>query len=39
MNPEELRSKSTEELNSAVADLSQELFNLKEDGNDERTRK
>ena len=29
MNPEELRSKSTEELNSAVADLNQELFNLK----------
>ena len=29
MKPEELRSKSAEELNAAVADLNQELFNLK----------
>jgi large subunit ribosomal protein L29 len=29
MKPEELRNKTVEELNSAVADLNQELFNLK----------
>ena len=29
MKPEELRSKTVEELNSAIADLNQELFNLK----------
>jgi large subunit ribosomal protein L29 len=29
MNPEQLRDKTVEELNAAVADLNQELFNLK----------
>lgn len=29
MNPEELRNKTVEELNAAVADLNQEMFNLK----------
>lgn len=29
MKPEELRSKSVEELNAAVAELNQEMFNLK----------
>jgi large subunit ribosomal protein L29 len=29
MNPEELRDKTVEELNAEVADLNQELFNLK----------
>ncbi|MGK2906565.1 MAG: 50S ribosomal protein L29 [Desulfuromonadales bacterium] len=29
MKPEELRDKTVEELNAAVADLNQELFNLK----------
>ena len=29
MKPEELRNKTVEELNTAVADLNQELFNLK----------
>jgi large subunit ribosomal protein L29 len=29
MNPEELRDKTVEELNAAVADLNQEFFNLK----------
>jgi large subunit ribosomal protein L29 len=29
MSPEELRNKTVEELNSAVAELNQEIFNLK----------
>jgi len=29
MSPEELRDKTAEELNSAVSDLNQEMFNLK----------
>jgi len=29
MKPEELRNKTVEELNAAVADLNQEMFNLK----------
>ncbi len=29
MNPEELRNKTVEELNAAVAELNQELFNLR----------
>jgi large subunit ribosomal protein L29 len=29
MKPEELRDKTVEELNAAVAELNQELFNLK----------
>jgi large subunit ribosomal protein L29 len=29
MKPEELRNKTIEELNAAVADLNQEMFNLK----------
>ncbi len=29
MKPEELRDKTVEELNAAVADLNQEMFNLK----------
>jgi len=29
MKPEELRNKTVEELNAAVTDLNQELFNLK----------
>ncbi len=29
MKPEELRNKTVEELNAEVADLNQELFNLK----------
>ena len=29
MKPEELRDKTVEELNAEVADLNQELFNLK----------
>lgn len=29
MGPEELRNKTVEELNSAVAELNQEIFNLK----------
>lgn len=29
MSPEELRNKTVEELNAAVVDLSQEIFNLK----------
>ncbi|RLB65963.1 MAG: 50S ribosomal protein L29 [Deltaproteobacteria bacterium] len=29
MKPEELHDKTVEELNAAVADLSQEMFNLK----------
>ncbi len=29
MKPEELRSKTVEELNAAVAELNQEMFNLK----------
>ena len=29
MKPEQLRDKTVEELNAAVADLNQELFNLK----------
>ena len=29
MKPEELHNKTVEELNAAVADLNQELFNLK----------
>jgi len=29
MKPEQLHDKSVEELNAAVADLNQELFNLK----------
>ena len=29
MTPEELRDKTVEELNAAVADLNQEMFNLK----------
>ncbi len=29
MSPEELRDKTVEELNAAVSDLNQEMFNLK----------
>lgn len=29
MKPEELRSKTVEELNAAVAELNQEIFNLR----------
>jgi large subunit ribosomal protein L29 len=29
MKPEELRNKTTEELNAEVAELNQEMFNLK----------
>lgn len=29
MKPEELRSKTVEELNAAVAELNQEMFNLR----------
>ena len=29
MSPEELRDKTVEELNTAVSDLNQEMFNLK----------
>jgi large subunit ribosomal protein L29 len=29
MSPEELRDKTVEELNAAVAELNQEIFNLK----------
>lgn len=29
MKPEELRNKTVEELNAAVAELNQEMFNLK----------
>jgi large subunit ribosomal protein L29 len=29
MGPEELRNKTVEELNAAVAELNQEIFNLK----------
>jgi large subunit ribosomal protein L29 len=29
MSPEELRNKTVEELNAAVAELNQEIFNLK----------
>ncbi len=29
MKPEELRNKTVEELNAALADLNQEMFNLK----------